>query len=220
MLKPLETEFKGRAISLECTHKKKFPPPQMYGHTPEDVDTLWRQGAIDQNQYQHLKVWKEQCGLMVMGPKCLDCPLALKRNPRPGRPNVIETENWLEAKNKMHWDDMKAGKLTQPAAETPEPTLAKGNTGTTSVELDEEDAPEFDEADAPELDEEDAPDPEDEPAVHSPPSKKEVADKMVENGILDEPTTEPPEDGKKVPLDEQADSPGLGDDVLDALAED
>ena len=114
MLKPLTTNYKGREVTLECTHKKTFPPPQMYGSTPEDIDTLWKQGTIDQNQYQHLKVWGEKCGLMVMGPRCLDCPLALKQNPRPGRPNVIETENWLKAKNQMHWDDMKAGKLAPP----------------------------------------------------------------------------------------------------------
>lgn len=110
MLKPLQTKFKGREINLECTHKREFPPPQMYGSTPEDIDTLWKQGTIDQNQYQHLKVWHDKCSLMVMGPRCLDCPLALKRNPRPGRPNVIETENWLVAKRKIHWADMKVGK--------------------------------------------------------------------------------------------------------------
>jgi len=112
MLKPLETEFKGRTLTLECAHKKAFPPPQMYGHTPEDVDTLWKQGVVDQNQYQHLKVWQESCGLMVMGPKCLDCPLALKQNPRPGRPHVIEVEPWLPAKEKIHWEDMAANKGT------------------------------------------------------------------------------------------------------------
>lgn len=114
MLKPLKTTYRAREITLECTHKRSFPPPQMYGSTPDDIDTLWKQGTIDQNQYQHLKVWQENCGLMVMGPKCLDCPLALKQNPRPGRPHVIETENWLDRKRKMYWDDMKAGKLGNP----------------------------------------------------------------------------------------------------------
>jgi hypothetical protein len=82
----------------------------MYGHTLEDIDMLWRQGDLNQNQHQLLKTWAEKCGLMVMGPRCLDCPHALLRNPRPGRPEVIETENWLEAKHRMHWDDMKAAK--------------------------------------------------------------------------------------------------------------
>jgi|GEM_PF-2703290 len=113
MLKPLETEFKGRPLSLECTHRRNFPPPQMYGHTIEDIDVLWKQGNLDQNQHQLLKTWAENCGLMVMGPRCLDCPLALKRNPRPGRPEVIETENWLEAKRRMHWEDMKAAKRSE-----------------------------------------------------------------------------------------------------------
>lgn len=117
MLKPLNIKYKGREVSLECTHKKTFPPPQMYGSTPDDIDNLWKQGTIDQSQYQHLKTWQAKCGLMVMGPKCLDCPLALKRNPRPGRPNVIETKNWLEEKRKMHWDDMKSQKEDGPTSE-------------------------------------------------------------------------------------------------------
>jgi hypothetical protein len=119
MLKHLVVQYKGVEISLECTHKKDFPPPQMYSSTAEDIDTLWRQGALTQIQYQMLLTWKEKCGLMVMGPRCLDCPLALKRNPRPGRPNVIETEPWLPAKERMHWQRLKAeGKRTP--AEPPE----------------------------------------------------------------------------------------------------
>ena len=117
MLKPLETEFKGRQVALECTHKQAFPPPQMYGSTPEDIDTLWRQGRVDQALYQHLKTWHDACGLMIMGPKCLDCPLALKQNPRPGRPHVIETEPWLAAKDRMRWDDMAAAKKATEAEE-------------------------------------------------------------------------------------------------------
>ena len=125
MLKPLQTEFKGRTITLECTHKRAFPPPQMYGSTPEDIDNLWRQGRVDQGQYQHLTTWREACGLMIMGPKCLDCPLALKQNPRPGRPHVIETESWLDVKEKIHWEDMKDTKRTA----TPEVPAASSKAG-------------------------------------------------------------------------------------------
>ena len=131
MLKPLQTEFKGRTITLECTHKRAFPPPQMYGSTPEDIDNLWRQGRVDQGQYQHLTTWREACGLMIMGPKCLDCPLALTQTPRPGRPDVIETSPWLEDKEKMRWDDMKAAKGDRspvdkdPAAEVNEVSSKK-----------------------------------------------------------------------------------------------
>jgi len=73
---------------------------------------------VDQAQYQHLKTWHDACGLMIMGPKCLDCPLALKQNPRPGRPHVIETEPWLDVKEKIRWDDMKAAKEAQPPVES------------------------------------------------------------------------------------------------------
>ncbi len=243
MLKPLETEFKGRRIVLECTHKRRFPPPQMYGSTRQDIDTLWKQGVIDQNQYQHLKVWDENCGQMVMGPKCLDCPLALKQNPRPGRPNVIETENWLEAKNRIHWEDMKAGKLA-PASEDseapepgPEPTLAEalaqGNTGTTEVVI----PPEPVEAkgapkgakkkrsskkkpEAAEAEDKAPPKPVPPPAGQPPrtPSRADVASR-AEN--LDIPPTE--EEQSTVP-DKKAfgtdTAPDLDEGILDALADD
>jgi len=179
MLKPLETEFKGRKISLECTHKRAFPPPQMYGSTPEDIDNLWRQGRVDQSQYQHLKTWHENCGLMIMGPKCLDCPLALKRNPRPGRPNVIETEPWLAVKEQMHWDDMAARKPPleeRVAAAESVAVAAKGfvkhgtpvPTGVVAPKAQEpEDAEEPEEPDAQEPEEPEAQEPEDpdEPSV-------------------------------------------------------
>lgn len=230
MLKPLETEFKGREISLECTHKKAFPPPQMYGHTPEDVDTLWKQGAIDQNQYQHLKVWKEQCGLMVMGPKCLDCPLALKRNPRPGRPNVIETESWLEVKNRMHWDDMKAGKLAQKPEpqEAPEKRAVVNDADgrvTEEQALGHVERPSVPPPQAG-MKPEPAPEQPDETIAdetltevvkkagkkHKPKSKKEVAAEAVN---LDDPQEDASTEPDKSPAEE-----GLGDDILDALADD
>jgi hypothetical protein len=94
----------------------------MYGSSAEDIDVLWRQGAISATQHQLLKTWQERCGLMVMGPRCLDCPLALKQNPRPGRPHVVETESWLEAKRRFYWEDMKAGKL-QKIEGSPGPDL-------------------------------------------------------------------------------------------------
>jgi hypothetical protein len=229
MLKPLETEFKGREISLECTHKKTFPPPQMYGHTPEDVDTLWKQGAIDQNQYQHLKVWKEQCGLMLMGPKCLDCPLALKRNPRPGRPNVIETESWLEAKNTMHWADMKAGKLAQapePQAAPSKPAVVQDPDGRVTEEqvLGHVERPSVP---PPQAGMKPAPAPEPEVKAEAEPvpppkavpkkrkSKKEVAAKAKN---LDAPPTEA--ETSTVPDKKPVSEDGLGEDILDALADD
>jgi len=169
MLKPLTTKFKGREISLECTHKQSFPPPQMYGHTPEDVDTLWKQGAVDQNQYQHLKVWQDICGQMVMGPKCLDCSLALKQNPRPGRPHVIETESWLAAKEKMHWRDMA---IQKEPLENRKPSMPPSQPK--------------------------------EAAEHDPPSKRNIANKMVDNGILESESNNPPStEADKTPLVEE-----------------
>lgn len=202
MLKPLTTTFQGREITLECTHKREFPPPQMYGSTPEDIDTLWKQGTIDQNQYQHLKVWHDKCGLMVMGPRCLDCPLALKQNPRPGRPHVIETENWLEAKNKMHWADMKAGKLAPPPEqEAGVPQMPLGPEESTPIEG----AP-F----AGQHDEEypvDPPEPEETTA--SAPESTSIAD--ILSG------SEETEDAEDEQDEEGAD---LDDDIISALADD
>jgi len=102
MLKPLTIEFQGKSLSLECTHKAKFPPPQMYGNTPEDVDKMWKQGVIDATLYQSLTVWRDVCGVFVMNEnKCTSCPQALLQKPRPGRPHVIETENWLLAQRAL-----------------------------------------------------------------------------------------------------------------------
>lgn len=131
MLKPLKTEFQEKPISLECTHKTSFPPPQMYGHTAEDIDKMWKQGAIDQNLHQSLKVWRDNCGLFVMGDKCLSCPLALLQKPRPGRPHVIETENWLMAQRRLvleeqrykgsqHNQEPVPSSMEEPVVEEPE----------------------------------------------------------------------------------------------------
>jgi hypothetical protein len=226
MLKPLTTIFRDHEVTLECTHKKIFPPPQMYGSTPEDIDTLWKQGTIDQNQYQQLKVWKDNCGLMVMGPRCLDCPLALKQKPRPGRPNVIETEPWLAEKERLHWADMKAGKLAPPQEEPKKGFVKKGTPAPVAV-VEPEPEPEAPEETLPEDTMEDAPD---------EPSNEEVEEEEEEE---EEESEEAPEPEKATLLDalqnpdeflaEDAESEpeaapesdeGLGDDILNALAED
>lgn len=194
MLKPLTIIYQDREITLECTHKKVFPPPQMYGSTPDDIDNLWKQGAIDQNQHQHLKVWQEKCGLMVMGPRCLDCPLALKQNPRPGRPHVIETEPWLPAKRKMHWDDMKAGKLEQSSDDS---------TGSFEEEFVEVSTPPSQNSSVKELKETLAED-----SQEAMRAEEVTFDDLPKTVLEDEVEDDPKR------------APGLADDLLDALAED
>lgn len=193
MLRVLQTSYQGREIVLECTHKKQFPPPQMYGSSAEDIDVLWRQGAISATQHQLLKTWQERCGLMVMGPRCLDCPLALKQNPRPGRPNVVETESWLEAKRRFHWEDMKEGKLQKVVEEGPDPE---------EVDLDGPDPEEVDEVEEP------APDEPDDLHEVGPeiPSDPEEAEGFLLNLSRVEETTF---------LDVPSES---DDDIIDALA--
>ena len=220
MLKPLTTIFRDHEITLECTHKKIFPPPQMYGSTPEDIDTLWKQGVIDQNQYQQLRVWKENCGIMVMGPRCLDCPLALKQNPRPGRPNVIETEPWLAAKERLHWADMKAGKLAPPQEETPvAETVKKGfvKTGTPVpvAVVEPEPEPEVPEETLPDDTMGDAPN---EPSNEELEDEEEAAE--PEKKTLLDALQNPDEFLAEDPEPEPETESGLGDDILDALAED
>jgi hypothetical protein len=214
MLKPLETEYRGRKITLECTHKKIFPPPQMYGSTDEDVDNLWRQGAIGQTEYQLLKTWQEKCHLMVMGPRCLDCPLALKQNPRPGRPSMIETEPWLAAKDRMRWEDMKANRADNGPETRGFVKISDALTPPRVVvlaELDEDDAPdrrEPDEDDAPEFDEDDLPDePEEEPEMvfKDEPVVADL-DLVSEKGVKVTSVSE--------------DSASLDDDIINALADD
>jgi len=218
MLKPLTVNYQGREITLECTHKKTFPPPQMYGSTPDDIDNLWKQGAIDQNQHQHLKVWQENCGLMVMGPRCLDCKLALKQNPRPGRPHVIETEPWLPVKRQMRWDDMKTGKLApEPLAEQetpvdPTPTEPARHEPVSKQELAEK------AIESGILDSEPDTPPSTEPTVKPLTDALENPDEYIAEDLdaatADLGLEEDPEE------EEVKEAPGLADDLLDALAED
>jgi hypothetical protein len=127
MLKSLETKHNDRDITLQCTHRKKFPPPQMYGLTAEDVDKMWKQGAIDQTLHQRLVIWRDMCGLFQMGPKCMGCKQALLEKPRPGRPNVIETENWLGAKRRIELEDQKAARTLPEDREVPEAPESEPN---------------------------------------------------------------------------------------------
>lgn len=147
MLKPLDTEFSGRRITLECTHKKQFPPPRVFGLTPNDIDIMWRQGGIDQNEYQQLQTWRDNCGLMVMGPRCLDCPLANLRKPRPGRPEVYDKEPWLKAKKRFALEDMAKNKTVSPEAvasseEVPTEVLPDDTVPDMTVPVDEAEEPE------------------------------------------------------------------------------
>lgn len=216
MLKPLETEYRGRKIVLECTHKKIFPPPQMYGSTDEDIDNFWRQGTISQTEYQLLKTWQEKCHLMVMGPRCLDCPLALKQNPRPGRPHVIETEPWLAAKERMRWDDMKAGRLASEAAKGGFVKTSVALSPTREIVLEEEEPdqlePEEEEPDQLEFDEDDAPElPEEDPEIVT-------GDEVVDFDLA----TELAKSGEAKETSGSKDEPALSldDDVISALADD
>jgi hypothetical protein len=211
MMRVLTTTFQGREIVLECTHKKQFPPPQMYGSTPEDIDVLWRQGAINATQYQLLKTWQEKCGLMVMGPRCLDCPLALKLNPRPGRPQVTEPEPWLEAKKRIHWEDMKNGKhkTGTVAAVAPEPEEPD------DVEPEELEAPE----EAEEFEEPEEPEPEGSEDVDEmdPPTPSHAVTVETTTFLDDEEDAVAPEEPAKP---EEAEAPAADDDIIDALAKD
>lgn len=137
-MKPLSTEFQDKPIVLECKHKREFPPPQMYGHTAEDIDKMWKQGAIDQTLHQKLVIWKNMCGLFQMDAKCMGCEQALLQKPRPGRPHVIETENWLKAKRRLELEKQRANRilpedrpvpapLPEPTAPLQKPRIVSGN---------------------------------------------------------------------------------------------
>lgn len=105
MLKPKSFRYRGEEVSLECVHKDIFPPPQTKGLSEEDLDVLWKRGAIKASDYSQLKVWHQVCGLDEMDRKCVDCPLALHRKGRPGRPHVIETQQWLPMKRDRDWSN-------------------------------------------------------------------------------------------------------------------
>jgi hypothetical protein len=244
MLKSLETKHNDRDITLQCTHRKKFPPPQMYGHTAEDVDKMWKQGAIDQNMHQSLTVWRDMCGLFQMGPKCLGCEHALLEKPRPGRPNVVETENWLGAKRQMLLEDRKAKRILPEDRETPEapdpgepsaprltPKIKTGNTklglAATKVQAEFEAATAAEATAMVEL----AAKVEIEKAAAEEPKKP-----MIRTGspvpvsvVSEEPEPEETEDEAEVPLvtlvDETIEDPSeeeeeVDDDIIEALADD
>jgi hypothetical protein len=100
----------------------------MYGHTAEDIDKMWKQGAIDQTMHQSLSIWRDMCGLYVMGPKCVGCEHALLQKPRPGRPHVIETENWLKAKRQMELDLQRENRTRPEDRPAPEPAPERTST--------------------------------------------------------------------------------------------
>jgi hypothetical protein len=100
----------------------------MYGHTAEDIDKMWKQGAIDQTMHQSLSIWRDMCGLYVMGPKCVGCEHALLQKPRPGRPHVIETENWLKAKRQMELDLQRENRTRPEDRPAPEPSPERTST--------------------------------------------------------------------------------------------
>jgi hypothetical protein len=223
MLKHLDVVYQGHNIALECIHKKDFPPPQMYGSTAEDIDTLWRQGALTQNAYQMLQTWKEKCGIMVMGPRCLDCPLALKRNPRPGRPNVIETEPWLPAKERMYWDRTKPSRATRPEEPAAEPSpmepvnAAAERAVLGTVERGPVAGPQSKAVGEPVLTTESIP-------VPVPPQEIDVLREDEEEVPPEEPEETPAEAPEPDPSAEETvlDAPSLGldDDIIAALADD
>lgn len=215
-LPPLQTEFQGREISLECTHKKKFPPSQMYGLSIEDIDKMWKQGVITQTLHQSLTVWKDQCGLFLMDSKCLSCPLALLQKPRPGRPHVIETENFLEARKRFQLEDQKANWTlpeTPPRPEAaailprPQPRILTGNPnlGLAGIKAQQT----FEAESIP------SPEPNLEPVLESAPEPEHTP----ESEPISEPLSEPEPISEPEPVQPDIND-DINDDIIAALADD
>jgi len=54
-----------------CAHWRTFPPPGAGG----EVEALRANGHLDDGQYNRLRLWERDCGLMHMEEsKCLGCP--------------------------------------------------------------------------------------------------------------------------------------------------
>jgi len=236
MLKSLETKHNDRDITLQCTHRKKFPPPQMYGHTAEDVDKMWKQGAIDQTMHQSLTVWRDMCGLFQMDAKCLGCKHALLEKPRPGRPHVIETANWLGEKQQMLLDERKAARVLPEDREVPEapesgePSVARAtpritsgnpNLGLAATKVQAE----FEAEQADAMAELTAKMEAEKTAAEEPKKPMMRTGSPVPVSVVsEEPEPEQePEVGEETLADETIEDPseeGLDDDVIDALADD
>jgi len=57
--------------SYICAHWRAFPPAGAGG----DEEELRSSGVLDQEQYDRLRIWQRDCGLMAMeASKCLACP--------------------------------------------------------------------------------------------------------------------------------------------------
>jgi hypothetical protein len=71
MLHSLEVEENGKTEKYICAHWRVFPPPG----AGEDAENLRVNKAIDDAQYNRLKLWERICGLTKMAEsKCMSCP--------------------------------------------------------------------------------------------------------------------------------------------------
>lgn len=65
------SDKKGEVTKYICAHWKTFPPPG----AGEDIENLRVNKAVDDAQYNRLKLWERICGLTEMQEsKCLACP--------------------------------------------------------------------------------------------------------------------------------------------------
>lgn len=73
-----------------CNHWRSFPPLG----AGEDPEELRRAKTITDEQYNHLLLWKRECGLIEMSPsKCLTCPHRRKIEWRTQGPVLVDSKN-------------------------------------------------------------------------------------------------------------------------------
>lgn len=70
-MKSLKLNEGSGSTTYLCVHWRSFPPLG----AGEDPEALRAAKTITDEQYNHLLIWKRDCGLMEMDPsKCLTCP--------------------------------------------------------------------------------------------------------------------------------------------------
>lgn len=71
MLQSLKVGEGDSSDTFICAHWKTFPPPG----ARQDAENLRANGTITEAQYNRIKLWKRDCGLVKMSEsKCPTCP--------------------------------------------------------------------------------------------------------------------------------------------------
>lgn len=88
-MKSLKVEEKKGPQTYICVHWRSFPPLGAQG----DAEKLRAAGTITDDQYNRLRIWQRDCGLLEMAEsKCLTCPHRRKVDWRTAGPVLVDPQ--------------------------------------------------------------------------------------------------------------------------------